>query len=75
MDALKDLVTLLATGGSTAVAAIFALVWFLERRENRKMQQELLDLAIAQVQINTRLDATMLGLKDVALQVFNRLPR
>lgn len=73
MDSLKELVSVLATGGSTAVAAIFALVWFLERRENRKMQKEVLELAVAQVQANVKMETTMAGLKEVATQALNRL--
>jgi len=45
------------------MAAVFALMWFLERRENRKIQKELLDLAVAQVQANVKMETTMAGLK------------
>jgi|OpeIllAssembly_1097287.scaffolds.fasta_scaffold2114831_2 hypothetical protein len=73
MEGLKAIMDVLAAGGPTAMAAVFALMWFLERRENRKTQKELLDLAVAQVQANVKMETTMAGLKDVATQALNRM--
>lgn len=73
MEGLKAIVEVLAAGGPTAMAAVFALAWWLERRENRRMQKEVLDLAVAQVQASVKMETTMSGLKDVAIQAFNRL--
>ena len=74
MEGFKAIMDLLATGGPTAVAAIFAVVWFMERRENRRLQKELLNLAVAQVQANVKLEITMSTLKDVATQALTRYP-
>jgi len=72
MEGLQSIVNILATGGPTAMAAVFALAWYMERRENRRLQRELLNLAVAQVQANVKMESTMSALKDVATQALNR---
>lgn len=72
MDTLKAIVEALAAGGPTAIAIVFATVWFLERRDNRKLQREVLNLAVAQVQANVKLETTMAQLNAVVTQALNK---
>jgi len=72
MEGVKALLEVLSIGGPTAMAAVFALAWFLERRENKQLQKSLLELATAQVQAITKIESTVAALKDSATQALNR---
>ena len=65
MDNIKEMVTLISTGGPAVTAALFLWCWWNEKKENRALQKELLALSVSQVRASTKMEAAMIALKDV----------
>jgi hypothetical protein len=70
----------LRTGGPFAVSVLLFYMWREERKEknslredHEKLQGRVLENAIAQTQAMTKLEASIIGLKDVLNTVLNRL--
>ena len=68
-----DVFTLLQNGGPLALLAFVISAWLWERRETRKLTQQVIDLATAQVEAQAETKALLQSLKDVLTQVLNRL--
>lgn len=55
---------ILQEGGPYAVSAIFIMLWFFERRENRILRKEATTLAVTQVENNVKTEMTLISLKE-----------
>ena len=64
IQSLKDLVGILRDGGPYAGWALFIILWYFERRENRLFRKEGSKLAIAQVENNVKTEMTLISLKE-----------
>jgi hypothetical protein len=79
MEPLKVFYELLRDGGPVAMAAIFAFMWWLERKDNKdnqkrqtELEDKLLGLAVAQTGATAKLEPTLVNLKELLLQILNR---
>jgi len=70
---LKELVGILRDGGPYAVSAVFLMLWFFERRENRILRKEGTGLAVAQVENNVKTEMTLTSLKEALSGVKHKL--
>ncbi|HEC72013.1 MAG: hypothetical protein ACTSW7_01175 [Candidatus Thorarchaeota archaeon] len=61
---LKELVGILRDGGPYAGWALFIILWYFERRENKIFRKEGINLAIAQVENNVKTEMTLQSLKE-----------
>lgn len=69
----KELVNILRDGGPYAGWALFILLWYFERRENKKTQKESAKLALVQVENNVKTQTTLESLKEALSGVKNSL--
>lgn len=71
MDGLDEVVKLFQTSATAAVAAIFLYTWWVERKENRRLQQEVLTIATAQIRATDGVESALAALKDVIDRFLN----
>lgn len=82
MDALTALIEALKAGGPYAVAALFIIGWWLERKDRREKESRLADMyerTVTLVQESTRasdrMQSAMTALKDAIHAMNGRLTR
>lgn len=61
---LKELIAILRDGGPYAGWALFILLWYFERRENKLVRKEGTNLALTQVENNVKTEMTLISLKE-----------
>ena len=70
---LKELINILRDGGPYAGWALFILLWYFERRENKILRKEGTYLAVTQVENNVKTEMTLISLKEALNGVIHSL--
>lgn len=60
-------------GGPYALSALLFVAWVWERRENKGLQQTILEQGIAQTKISTQNEAMLKSLHDLLNHILQRL--
>jgi len=69
----KELYSIIKEGGPYAITTL-ALVWgYFERKERQGSQKNMFELATRQIEANLKLEASVTALKDVLMQISNRI--
>jgi hypothetical protein len=68
MGEVKTIYDIIQAGGVIGLAAIALWAWWQERRANAGLQNQILKLAMAQVQTSTQTQAAVSALKDVLVR-------
>lgn len=73
MEHLKTVYEVLSAGGPFGVAAVFFIMWWLERKERQELQKQVFDLATQQITASMKLETSVNALKDLFTQLAGRL--
>ena len=69
---LPELTKLIEEGGIAVTAGLAVLAWIWERRTNKALTQQLLQLAMSQVEAQTAGQALQKDLKETVVQAVQR---
>ena len=73
MENLKPVFEILSTGGPAALSALMFVFWWLERKERQELQKQIFELATKQIESNSKLESSLIALKELINQLSHRL--
>jgi len=64
VEVLRGLVDVLKSGGVYAAWGLFVVLWYFERRQNVKMNKELVEIAVLKVKGDVAVERTLMGISE-----------